>query len=60
MIEALNGLSPKDIVTGTRDAVEGFAEAVDLKSTLTPNRANAFGNIYKLIVEKAAAQIALD
>jgi cysteine desulfuration protein SufE len=57
LIEALNGLSPKDIVTGTREAVEGFAEAVDLKSTLTPNRANAFGNIYQLIVEKAAARV---
>ncbi len=54
LIEALSGLAPEDIVGGTRDAVEQFADAVDLKSTLTPNRANAFGNIYKLIVEKAA------
>lgn len=54
MVEALNGLKPDDVVTGTREAIEGFAEDVDLKTTLTPNRANAFGNIYALMVEKAA------
>ena len=54
MVEALNGLSPDDVVSGSRDAIEQFARDLDLKSTLTPNRANAFGNIYKLMVEKAA------
>ena len=56
MVEALNGLRPEDVVSGTREAIEQFAEDVDLKATLTPNRANAFGNIYALMVEKAAAR----
>ena len=56
MVEALNGLPPEDVVSGTREAIEQFAEDVDLKATLTPNRANAFGNIYALMVEKAAAR----
>ena len=56
MVDALNGLTPEGVVTGTRGAVEKFAEDIDLKATLTPNRANAFGNIYQLMVEKAAAR----
>lgn len=56
MVEALNGLRPEDVVSGTQEAIEQFAEEVDLKTTLTPNRANAFGNIYALMVEKAAAR----
>lgn len=55
MVEALNGLTPEDVITGTREPIERFAGDIDLKATLTPNRANAFGNIYKLMVEKAAA-----
>ncbi|MDA3950449.1 MAG: SufE family protein [Spirochaeta sp.] len=58
MVEALNGLRPEDVVSGTREVIEQFAEDVDLKTTLTPNRANAFGNIYALMVEKAAARAA--
>jgi len=54
MVEALNGLTPEDVVQGTRQGIEQFAEDADLKTTLTPNRANAFGNIYALMVEKAA------
>lgn len=56
MVEAMNGLTPDDVVEGTREAVEKFAADIDLKSTLTPNRANAFGNIYELLVNKAAAR----
>lgn len=58
MVEAMNGLTPEDVVAGTREAIEKFAADTDLKATLTPNRANAFGNIYKLMVEKAAARAA--
>lgn len=58
LINALSGLTPEDIVNGTRDAVETFARETDLKASLTPNRANAFGNIYKLLVEKAARRAA--
>lgn len=58
LVFALSGLSPEDVVAGTREAVERFARDIDLKASLTPNRANAFGNIYKLMVEKAAARAA--
>ncbi len=54
LINAMSGLTPEDVVTGTREAVEKFARETDLKASLTPNRANAFGNIYKLMVEKAS------
>ena len=57
MVEALNGLSPDDVVSGSRSAIEQFARDLDLKATLTPNRANAFGNIYQLMVEKAARRV---
>lgn len=53
MVEALNGLTPDDVVTGTRGPIERFADDIDLRTTLTPNRANAFGNIYQLMIEKA-------
>ena len=53
LIEALSGLAPGDVVSGTKGMVEQFARETDLKATLTPNRANAFGNIYQLMVEKA-------
>lgn len=56
LVNALSGLTPEDIVNGTREAVEKFARDTDLKASLTPNRANAFGNIYKLMVDKAAAR----
>lgn len=58
LVAALSGLSPADVVRSSREAVEAFARDTDIKATLTPNRANAFGNIYKLMVEKAAALVA--
>jgi cysteine desulfuration protein SufE len=56
LIEALSGLAPADVAGGSREMVESFARDTELKATLTPNRANAFGNIYKLMVEKAKAK----
>lgn len=53
LIEALSGLAPADVANESREMVERFARETDLKATLTPNRANAFGNIYQLMVEKA-------
>lgn len=60
MVEALNGLSPEDVVAHSREAVETFAADIDLRATLTPNRANAFANIYQLMVEKAASRATRD
>ncbi|MFP4330934.1 MAG: SufE family protein [Spirochaetaceae bacterium] len=58
LIEALSGLAPESVVQETKELVEKFARETDLKATLTPNRANAFGNIYQLMVEKAKARAA--
>ena len=55
LIEALSGLPPADVANETKGMVEAFARDTDLKATLTPNRANAFGNIYQLMVDKAKA-----
>ncbi|TVR67793.1 MAG: SufE family protein [Spirochaetaceae bacterium] len=57
LVNALSGLAPEDVLSGTREAVEKFARETDLKASLTPNRANAFGNIYKLMVDKAARRM---
>jgi cysteine desulfuration protein SufE len=53
LTRALSGLTPDEILDQSRDAVERFARETDLKASLTPNRANAFGNIYDLMREKA-------
>ena len=53
LVAALSGLSPEDIVSRSREPVERFARDTDIKASLTPNRANAFGNIYELMVRKA-------
>lgn len=56
LMEALSGLPPEDVAEKSREMVEAFARDTDLKATLTPNRANAFGNIYQLMVDKAKAR----
>lgn len=56
MVDALNGLAPEDVVKHSRQEIERFAADIDLRATLTPNRANAFANIYQLMVEKAASR----
>lgn len=53
IIEALSGLAPEEIVESSREAVDAFVRETELKASLTPNRANAFGNIYALMVEHA-------
>ncbi len=55
LINALSGLAPEQFLSGSRSMIEGFAEATNLKAALTPSRANAFGNIYALMAEKAKA-----
>lgn len=53
LCHALSGLTPEEVLSESREAVERFARETDLKASLTPNRANAFGNIYQLMREKA-------
>lgn len=57
LVEALSGLPASAIVSETRVLVEQFARETDIRASLTPNRANAFGNIYELMVRKAAETI---
>jgi len=54
LVAGLSGLSAQDITGGTAGMVADFAAATDIRATLTPSRANAFGNVYGLMAEKAA------
>ena len=53
LIRAFSGLASADLAQGTRGMVERFIQDTQLRATLTPNRANAFGNIYRVMVEHA-------
>ena len=57
LVEALSGLTPRDLVTHSEAAVSEFAERTNIRASLTPSRANAFGNIYKLMRAKAEAKL---
>jgi cysteine desulfuration protein SufE len=52
LIKALSGL-PKEDIKNTDELIETFVEDTDVKASLTPSRANAFGNIFKMMKEKA-------
>jgi cysteine desulfuration protein SufE len=56
LIKGLNGLKPKEVVETKKD-IERFILKTHIKSNLTPSRANAFGNIYELMVKKAKEYI---
>lgn len=49
LINALNGLSPAEVVQLTPD----FIKETQLDVSLTPSRANGFYNIFKLMQKKA-------
>ena len=53
LVRALSGLTPQDLLAESEQPILKFAERTNIKASLTPNRANAFGNIYKLIRKKA-------
>ncbi len=53
LVAALSGLGVDDVVHGSRPLVQNFAQETNIRATLTPSRANAFGNIYELMVKKA-------
>jgi cysteine desulfuration protein SufE len=57
LVTALSGLSPNDLLAGSQSAIEKFADSTNIRATLTPSRANAFGNIYKLMRQKAKALV---
>lgn len=55
LVGAFSGLPADAIIDYTEPLAEEFAVRTDLRSVLTPNRANAFGSIYRLMRSKAAA-----
>ena len=56
LIKGLNGLKPKEVIEAGKD-IENFVMKTHIKSNLTPSRANAFGNIYELMIKKAKEYI---
>jgi len=52
LIQALSGLTSKDI-ENTEQCIETFVEKTNISKSLTPSRANALGNIFKMMKEKA-------
>jgi cysteine desulfuration protein SufE len=55
LIKALSGLPLDDLLSYSRKLIEDFSEQTNIRATLTPSRANAFGNIYQLMYDKALA-----
>ena len=53
LVHALSGLTPTDIIDATPELITHFAEHTNIRANLTPSRANAFGNIYELMVHHA-------
>jgi len=52
-IEALNGLLPKQVAYECEDIMIQFAQAVDIKGSLTPTRANTFASMFMFMRRKA-------
>lgn len=53
LIQALSGLLVDDFLQQSSSLVEDFCNQTELQVHLTPSRANAFGNIYRLMRKKA-------
>jgi cysteine desulfuration protein SufE len=56
LVEGLNGLSPKEILTLTPD----FIQDTGLNVSLTPSRVNGFYNIFKMMQQKTLLASAED
>jgi cysteine desulfuration protein SufE len=57
LIQALDGLEPRDVVEKSEAPIRTFLERTGLRANLTPSRANAFGNVYLLMVKKASDRL---
>jgi cysteine desulfuration protein SufE len=57
LVKAFDGLTPREMVERTRDPLLAFLEKTQLRANLISSRANAFGNIYLLMVAQAAAYL---
>ena len=52
LVDGLNGSTVDEFLEEAQDAVMDFVSGSDIKATLTPSRANAFGNIFEMIKDK--------
>jgi|SaaInlStandDraft_4_1057021.scaffolds.fasta_scaffold93058_1 cysteine desulfuration protein SufE len=52
-LKALSGLTADEIINNSDECLQKFVNDTDIKATLTPTRANAFGNIFNKIKQKA-------
>ncbi len=55
LVRALSGLRPEEAASDSRDIIEEFARTTNIRASLTPNRANAFANIYGMMIDQAAS-----
>ena len=53
LAEALSGLPPGEIVDNSKPCIDDFVKGTNVLGSLSPNRANAFGNVYRMMVERA-------
>lgn len=51
LVKGLSGLYPDEIMEA-KPYVEKFTEESNIKASLTPSRANAFGNIFEMMLKK--------
>lgn len=53
LVRALTGLRPQEAARESRQIIEEFARNTNIRASLTPNRANAFANIYGMMIDQA-------
>lgn len=52
LVTALSGRTSADIIEKGQGEIEGFVKETNIAASLVASRANAFGNILKMMVEK--------
>lgn len=52
LLQGLNGMQCEDFLHHAKGIVEGFAKRTNIAASVTPTRANAFGNIIELMEKK--------
>ncbi|AFG37355.1 SufE family protein [Spirochaeta africana] len=57
LLQGLNGLPAREFLQHAKGIVEGFAKRTNIAASVTPTRANAFGNIFELM-EKQVRELA--
>lgn len=60
LVEGMSGLTPKDITENAESCLEEFLKNTDLRASLTPNRANSFGSMFKNMKIRAATYLDKD